>query len=70
MDSTGKHVVGLGASETLFFKAISMFRTAYSYVLEPRPHRRSLTWFGYDAAHGSYAPVGSELVLSMQHLLA
>ena len=35
------------------FEAISMFRTAYSYVLEPRPDRRSLTWFGYDAAHGA-----------------
>ncbi|CAJ1397073.1 unnamed protein product [Effrenium voratum] len=34
-------------------RAISMFRTAYSYVLEPRPGRRSLTWFGYDAAHGT-----------------
>lgn len=30
-----------------------MFRTAYSYVLEPRPGRRSVTWFGYDAAHGT-----------------
>lgn len=34
-------------------RAISMFRTAYSYVLEPRPGRRSVTWFGYDAAHGT-----------------
>ena len=34
-------------------RAISMYRTSYSYVLEPRPHRRSLTWFGYDAAHGT-----------------
>ncbi|CAE7749526.1 pipD [Symbiodinium sp. CCMP2592] len=34
-------------------RAISMFRTAYSYVLEIRPNRRSITWFGYDAAHGT-----------------
>lgn len=34
-------------------RAISMFRTAYSYVLEARPASRSITWFGYDAAHGT-----------------
>jgi len=34
-------------------RAISMFRTAYSYVLEPQPNFRSITWFGYDAAHGT-----------------
>jgi len=38
-------------------RAISMYRTSWSFVLMPRPNKRSLVWFGYDAAHGTaYLP--------------
>jgi len=38
-------------------RAIAMFRTAWSFVTVARPNRKSLVWFGYDAAHGTaYLP--------------
>lgn len=38
-------------------RAISMFRSSWSFVNVARPNRRSLLWFGYDAAHGTaYLP--------------
>merc|ERR1711937_970268 len=38
-------------------RAISMYRTAWSFVLEARPNKRSITWFGWDAPHGTaYLP--------------
>uniref|UniRef100_A0A7S1SBD4 Uncharacterized protein n=1 Tax=Alexandrium catenella TaxID=2925 RepID=A0A7S1SBD4_ALECA len=38
-------------------RAISMFRTSFSFVNVARPKRRSILWFGYDAAHGTaYLP--------------
>mmetsp|Transcript_19548 Transcript_19548/g.34504 ORF Transcript_19548/g.34504 Transcript_19548/m.34504 type:complete len:667 (+) Transcript_19548:57-2057(+) len=38
-------------------RAISMYRTSFSFVAEAKPHGRAVTWFGYDAAHGTaYLP--------------
>jgi len=38
-------------------RAISMYRTVWSHVVEAKPHGRGVTWFGYDAAHGTaYLP--------------
>jgi len=38
-------------------RAISMQRTTYSFVLEPRANGRSVAWFGYDSPHGTaYLP--------------
>lgn len=39
-------------------RAISMFRTTWSFVLEAKPDRRSVTWFGWDAPHSTaYLPL-------------
>jgi dipeptidase len=41
----------------LWERAISMYRTTFSQVLEAKPAGRAVTWFGYDAAHGTaYLP--------------
>jgi len=38
-------------------RAISMYRCVLSFVLEAKPNRRSVTWFGWDAPHGTaYLP--------------
>jgi len=38
-------------------RALSMYRTSWSFVCEARPRGRSLVWFGYDAPHGTaYLP--------------
>jgi len=38
-------------------RAISMYRTTWSHVVEAKPNGRGVTWFGYDAAHGTaYLP--------------
>jgi len=38
-------------------RAISMHRTSWSFILEARPAARSITWFGWDAPHGTaYLP--------------
>merc|ERR1711972_453096 len=38
-------------------RAISMHRTSWSFVLEAKPNGRSITWFGWDAPHGTaYLP--------------
>jgi len=34
-------------------RAISMHRTSWAYVLEPRPDGRSISWLGYDSPHGT-----------------
>jgi len=42
----------------LWERAISMYRTTWSFVLEAKPHGRSITWFGWDAPHGTaYLPL-------------
>jgi len=42
----------------LWERAISMYRTSWSFTLEARPNRRGVTWFGWDAAHGTaYLPL-------------
>lgn len=34
-----------------------MYRTSFSFVAEAKPNGRAVTWFGYDAAHGTaYLP--------------
>jgi len=39
-------------------RAISMFRTSWSYVTQSRPNGRSVMWFGLDAQHGTaYLPI-------------
>jgi len=49
--------VPLGLSG-LWERAISMYRTTWSFVLEAKPRRRSITWFGWDAPHGTaYLPL-------------
>jgi len=41
----------------LWERAISMYRTTWSFVLEAKPRGRSVTWFGWDAPHGTaYLP--------------
>lgn len=41
----------------LWERAISMHRTSWSHVLEPRPNGRSIAWLGYDSPHGTaYLP--------------
>jgi len=41
----------------LWERAISMFRTSWSFVLEAKPNAKSVTWFGWDAPHGTaYLP--------------
>jgi len=38
-------------------RAISMYRTSWSFVNVAKPHGRSVLWFGYDAPHGTcYLP--------------
>jgi dipeptidase len=38
-------------------RAISMHRTTFSFVTEAKPTGRAITWFGYDAPHGTaYLP--------------
>merc|ERR1711879_424189 len=38
-------------------RAISMYRTTWSHVVEAKPNGRGITWFGYDAPHGTaYLP--------------
>eukprot|EP00419_Tripos_fusus_P057679 CAMPEP_0172906964 /NCGR_PEP_ID=MMETSP1075-20121228/177885_1 /TAXON_ID=2916 /ORGANISM="Ceratium fusus, Strain PA161109" /LENGTH=653 /DNA_ID=CAMNT_0013764493 /DNA_START=40 /DNA_END=1998 /DNA_ORIENTATION=- len=38
-------------------RAISMFRTAWSQIVEAKPNGRGIAWLGYDAAHGTaYLP--------------
>eukprot|EP00928_Gymnodinium_smaydae_P079509 TRINITY_DN63415_c0_g1_i1.p1 TRINITY_DN63415_c0_g1~~TRINITY_DN63415_c0_g1_i1.p1 ORF type:complete len:688 (+),score=132.89 TRINITY_DN63415_c0_g1_i1:76-2064(+) len=38
-------------------RAISMYRASWSFVLECKPNKRSVTWFGWDAPHGTaYLP--------------
>merc|ERR1719375_2838769 len=38
-------------------RAISMYRTTYSHVVEARPGGRGIMWFGWDAPHGTaYLP--------------
>jgi len=40
-----------------FERAISMHRTTWSHIVEAKPHGRGVTWFGYDAPHGTaYLP--------------
>jgi len=35
-----------------------MYRTTWSFVLEAKPHGRSINWFGWDAPHGTaYLPL-------------
>eukprot|EP00933_Yihiella_yeosuensis_P035412 TRINITY_DN28964_c0_g1_i1.p1 TRINITY_DN28964_c0_g1~~TRINITY_DN28964_c0_g1_i1.p1 ORF type:complete len:659 (-),score=105.04 TRINITY_DN28964_c0_g1_i1:235-2211(-) len=46
----GKTPVGLKGQ---WERAISMFRTSFSFIAEARPRRRSIVWFGYDSAHGT-----------------
>lgn len=42
----------------LWERAISMYRTTWSFVLEAKPKGRSLTWFGWDSPHGTaYLPL-------------
>jgi dipeptidase len=42
----------------LWERAISMYRTTWSFVLEAKPHGKSVTWFGWDAPHGTaYLPL-------------
>jgi dipeptidase len=42
----------------LWERAIAMFRTTWSFVLEAKPNGRSVTWFGWDAPHGTaYLPL-------------
>lgn len=42
----------------LWERAISMYRTTWSFVLEARPRGMSITWFGWDAPHGTaYLPL-------------
>jgi len=44
--------------EGLWERAISMYRTSWSFALEAKPNFRSVTWFGWDAAHGTaYLPL-------------
>mmetsp|Transcript_27969 Transcript_27969/g.64550 ORF Transcript_27969/g.64550 Transcript_27969/m.64550 type:complete len:669 (+) Transcript_27969:53-2059(+) len=39
-------------------RAISMFRTTYSFVTQPRANGLSIMWFGLDAPHGTaYLPI-------------
>ncbi|CAK0799977.1 unnamed protein product, partial [Prorocentrum cordatum] len=46
-----------GAPGGQWERAISMFRTTWSFVNVARPGGRSVVWFGYDAAHGTaYIP--------------
>jgi dipeptidase len=41
----------------LWERAVSMYRTTWSFVNEARPEGRSVLWFGYDAPHGTvYLP--------------
>jgi dipeptidase len=43
--------------EGLWERALSMYRTSWSFILEAKPQGRSTTWFGWDAAHGTaYLP--------------
>lgn len=38
-------------------RAIAMYRSGWSFILEARPHQLSRTWFGYDSAHSTvYLP--------------
>jgi len=38
-------------------RAIAMYRTSWSHVVEAKPNGRGITWFGYDCAHGTaYLP--------------
>lgn len=38
-------------------RAMSMYRATWSFILEAKPHQRSVTWFGWDAPHGTaYLP--------------
>eukprot|EP00928_Gymnodinium_smaydae_P029861 TRINITY_DN22371_c0_g1_i2.p1 TRINITY_DN22371_c0_g1~~TRINITY_DN22371_c0_g1_i2.p1 ORF type:complete len:596 (+),score=90.89 TRINITY_DN22371_c0_g1_i2:28-1788(+) len=38
-------------------RAISMYRTSWSHIVEARPNGRGVMWFGYDAPHGTaYLP--------------
>merc|ERR1712139_171422 len=42
----------------LWERAISMYRTTWSFVLEAKAYGRSVTWFGWDAPHGTaYLPL-------------
>lgn len=42
----------------LWERAISMYRTSWSFVLEAKPSYKSVTWFGWDAPHGTtYLPL-------------
>jgi len=42
----------------LWERAISMYRTTWSFVLEAKPYGKSITWFGWDAPHGTaYLPL-------------
>lgn len=42
----------------LWERAVSMHRATWSFVLEARPHRRSMAWFGWDAPHSTaYLPL-------------
>jgi len=41
----------------LWERAISMYRTSWSFILEAKPGLKSVTWFGWDAPHGTaYLP--------------
>lgn len=41
----------------LWERAISMYRTTWSFVLEAKPRGRAVTWWGWDAPHGTaYLP--------------
>eukprot|EP00929_Paragymnodinium_shiwhaense_P105221 TRINITY_DN7014_c0_g1_i2.p1 TRINITY_DN7014_c0_g1~~TRINITY_DN7014_c0_g1_i2.p1 ORF type:complete len:681 (+),score=156.56 TRINITY_DN7014_c0_g1_i2:67-2109(+) len=38
-------------------RAIAMFRSSWSFVLDAKPNGRSITWYGHDAPHGTaYLP--------------
>lgn len=38
-------------------RALSMYRACWSFVLEAKPNKRGVTWFGWDAPHGTaYLP--------------
>lgn len=38
-------------------RAISMYRTSWSHIVEAKPQGRGVVWLGYDAAHGTaYLP--------------
>jgi len=38
-------------------RALSMYRTTFSHVVEAKPHGFGVVWFGYDAPHGTaYLP--------------